>query len=147
MPKKCYYKPNRARKRTFTAKDVGRIACASLSDGESRTRIRNEVDKCLRNEKDTDCERLRVAVRNLLPIFAAVAVVLVNVVPVFRIIRKVLFVGSILYKALPKTTRARLESSLQQLEGSSIIEGQFTRLVDDIRIIVREFPEETLPRG
>lgn len=35
MPKKCYYKPNRARERVYTAKDVGRIARYALKDDTS----------------------------------------------------------------------------------------------------------------
>lgn len=58
MAIKCYNKPARARARTFTAKDVGRIVCYAIEDGESKADIRKAIAKCLDDGEET-CDEVR----------------------------------------------------------------------------------------
>lgn len=47
MTIKCYNKPNRRTPRTFNAKDVGRIACAAIENGEDEKEIIARVAICI----------------------------------------------------------------------------------------------------
>lgn len=52
MPLKCTIRPNRTKRRVFTAKDAGRIACEALKDGALLADLRKEVQRCVPCEDD-----------------------------------------------------------------------------------------------
>lgn len=43
---KCIAYPNRTKRRTFTAKDAGRVTCYALRDGSTVEELREELNKC-----------------------------------------------------------------------------------------------------
>lgn len=124
------------------------MGCDAISKGESYDRIVAGLKKCAKKtEKEHDCERLRVAVRHLLPIAASVAIIIINVVPVFRIISRVAITAKKLYNLLPKSSRDTIQNQLGKVDEFVTIEGEFTRIIDDVKVIMREFPAENLPRA
>jgi len=148
MPIKCRYRPNRKKPRTWTEKAAVRVGCSAIQDGESYDRIVAGLKQCAKkSEKEDDCERLRVAVRNLLPIAAVIAVAVVNLVPVLRIIQRIAITANRLYRLLPKSARDSVQAQLGKIDEYVTIEGEFTRIIDDVKVVLREFPAENLPRA
>lgn len=46
MPQKCFFKPNRATKRIWTAKTVAQVYCRALETGTTEPEIEKELEKC-----------------------------------------------------------------------------------------------------
>jgi hypothetical protein len=59
MPRICRYVPVRRTLRVFTAKDVGRIACYALNDGADPAEMRHELQRCLPDDEECECERAK----------------------------------------------------------------------------------------
>jgi len=57
MPIVCINRPNRKRKRTYTAKDCGRIVCRAIETGAEPAEIEREIGICLGDV----CQRVRVS--------------------------------------------------------------------------------------
>lgn len=128
----CRRVPNRSKKRTVTAKAVGRMVCAALEAGESEEDIEEEIDRCLRSEKrkeKCDCERQRNLIKQALSIAAAIALLLV-LVRAFPVVITIL--ARLPQFLLPLSVRAaipNLRNAAQQLPNlANIIEGEFTVL-------------------
>ena len=75
MPVLCRNVQRRNKLRVFTAKDCGRIVCYALEDGADLAELRKEVQRCLGGQ-DCDCETVKQFVRNVLTIFAGVALLI-----------------------------------------------------------------------
>lgn len=111
MPLKCYQKPNRTKVRTFTAKDVGRIACYAIDDGALKSDVRREVDKCL--GPNEECEHAFSVLEVILKLLLALALALFVLSTLQRLVRVLL----ILRRILPKEIVEALEDKrIQQLE-------------------------------
>lgn len=140
MPIKCTFKPNRKRVRTFTAKDVGRIACAAVQDGVSRRDIRLEIGKCIDDSED-ECQKIRQLVPIILNAALAIVALLAIALPVLRVIRQILLSGQIIFDMLPGPVRLRLQQALDDLltveNRGTTIEGEFRVLIDELRQITR----------
>lgn len=76
MPKVCINRPNRTRKRVFTARDCGRIARYAFDDGADRIEIMTRVAKGL-GVSSNIC-RIRNAINVLLDIRVIVAEILIS---------------------------------------------------------------------
>lgn len=85
MTIKCYNKPKRSKRRTFTAKDVGRITCEALKDGESPESVRDEVVKCLTLSEE--CQAAKDKVKLYEDAFAITLTVLSLVVPLIKLVK------------------------------------------------------------
>lgn len=80
MPLKCYVKPLRRFRRTFKARDVGRIACAAVADGVTPAEIRQEMRECVPcTEDERDNRLLREALAALEQSQSIIALVIVLV--------------------------------------------------------------------
>lgn len=138
MATRCYNKPNRTRERTFTARDVGRIACAAVQDGVTRRDLQREIARCVPNE-EIDCEKIRSFIPIIISVATAAIVLLRTTQPVLVVIRQILLAGAVLWRLLPASTRLQIEGSVDDIltleNQGRTIEGEFTRLIDELRQI------------
>ena len=88
MTIKCYNKPRRTRARTFTAKDVGRIACYAKEDGVLENDIIAALEDCIDFKDKKACQEVEEKLKdkefeNELLIAAALLAV-----PLFKLVKK-----------------------------------------------------------
>lgn len=88
---RCRFIPNRARKRTFTARDVGRIACEALKDGETLGELRKQLERCV--PCDDDGENRNRLLKALQENMAAIEVGLTVIVAVGIVLSGVSTIG------------------------------------------------------
>ena len=134
--------------RELKARDVGRMACAAVQNGESQKEIKREVDKCLPDVIDCDCELARQVLESTLAVLAAVALA----VPVMALVGR----GLAVLRASGLYLPAELES-MRKLAGESprlkkIIEGQYEVIDDAVNVGFKPknpvviTPKQPLPR-
>jgi hypothetical protein len=78
MPFKCYFKPNRSEKRSWTDTAVGRVACYDLQGGGSWKGIKEASRErgCLTDDVNCDCEQVRQIITLMLEAMALALVVI-----------------------------------------------------------------------
>lgn len=130
MPKKCYYKPTRSRKRVFTARDVGRIVCAARSDGAADEDLRTEISKCLKST-DKECEESKDLVTKFAAAGAGVATVLLALIPASRGIKTFLRVMRLVFPTQVERITKILDDTIAESEKTR-------KILDDIIRRARE---------
>lgn len=88
MTVKCYNKPNRTRVRTFTAKDVGRIACAAIEDGVSEADIITALEECINFDDKKACEETKQKLDDAKFENELLIAAVILAIPLFRILKK-----------------------------------------------------------
>lgn len=134
--------------RELKAKDVGRMACAAVANGESQKEIKKEVDKCLPDVVDCDCELARQVLESTLAVLTAVAVA----VPVLALVGRGLMVlrASGLY--LPAELDSMRRLAIESPRLKKIIEGQYEVIDDAVNVGFKSknpvviTPKQPLPR-
>lgn len=59
MPLKCFFKPQRTKRRVFTAEKIGKIACELMREGSSTlAEIEAEIAKCVRRDRSRSSDAL-----------------------------------------------------------------------------------------
>jgi phage terminase Nu1 subunit (DNA packaging protein) len=125
MPKICRYVPNRKKLRVFTAKDVGRIACYALEDGADPAEMRHELQRCLPDDEECECERAK---RLLLIGLAVLAFAAAGIAKRSTVGRAV----DALRKSPNRTERQLAEAAQKSLDD----------MLDTIRKNIKELAEE-----
>lgn len=150
MPIVCFNRPNRTRKRTFTARDVGRIACQAVKAGVPPSEIVKELEECL-GEQLCDKERVRQQLRSYLQSTAAffdllsvlAGIVIGLLIPVARWGVKILRLGfQRVIRLLPRKVRLELEDlaerEIQRIEKrTDDIIGEFKVLQESLESIIK----------
>ena len=123
-------RPERARKRRYSAKDAGRIICYAVGAGASPREIKEAAGCCL---PEDDCEKVKQLVRQFLPLLAillSIVPVITGAVAVLRRIRRVPVVGTLLGRSLPLLA---LETTLEVIDLAvseyTVIAVELTALV------------------
>lgn len=120
MAIKCYNKPNRTKKRHFTARDCGRIVCTAIEHGENRVSVWHQVEPCLGDP----CEKVRVRalVNAVLEAATAIAIAIGTALAVIRLARVTL----VLLLRIPVVRKY----VIQLLGTTKKLEDAFTRAKD-----------------
>lgn len=141
MPIKCYEKPNRTKKRPFTAKACGRIVCYAIEDGASRKELEEEIDKCLDDGSRRKREGLCVAAFRLLGLLvlaAGAAIIIFGAAG--RVYKFLLALVGLVRRFLPASVRRRLDQLEKELVAElKTIEGEFEVLRDDAEQLLLEW--------
>lgn len=135
MPRKCYNKPNRSAPRLFRAKDVGRVACAALENGESPAKIRAAVAECV-GSQDEECEKAKESLKLYAGAVSAALALVAFFLPVARGLKSTIRVFRLVF---PKQA-ARLDDLIEK----TLTENEKTKqILDDIIRRARELELET----
>lgn len=151
MPIVCIDRPNRTKVRTFSAKDVGRIACKAVEAGESPAEIVKQLEECL-GKQLCDRERIRQELLDYLNSFEAffdvlsilAGVVIGILVPMLKWGTKILKLGlNRVLKLLPKKVRNQLQDMTQksindiEKRGDEVL-AEFKTLQDQLKTIIKD---------
>ena len=136
MPVVCRRKPNRTKPRLFNAKSVKRVVCGSLDNPEvTKEEVRRAVEECLgeEEERDCDCDRLRITLEQVLLALNALLVIITLLVPISALIRGV---SAVVLRVLPQAWQRAIpgaQAGFRQLENAKpVIEGVARRVQDDL---------------
>jgi len=121
MVRVCRDIPKRSKARVFTAKDVGRIVCYAIADGASIQDIRDEMEECMGEQEDCECDRLKQLIVNLNLLLEAVGLAL-SLLAGVRALKTILVKGQ---KAL-----ASKGAKKEAKELEDYIVGEFKRIED-----------------
>jgi len=132
MPLKCYIKPNRTRKRVFTAKDCGRIVCYAIDDGAIKQEVFKEVTRCLGDP--CQYERIEQIVKALLEALAAILLA----IKIARGVAVVIRVLTVLVRRIPLLGAAtkRLENVNVAIEDAFLKAKDITGQVKELERII-----------
>lgn len=139
---RCYRRPNRTEKRTWTPKAVARVYCDCIENGHTRTQIEREIRlRCGIQETDCDCERVRVILRQVLTAFAVATALIALLTPLRQALP--FFLVTIVVRLLPIAARRLLPSVVtgarQLPRAGRIIEGTATRVREELTLIEAAF--------
>lgn len=139
---RCYRRPNRTEKRTWTPKAVARVYCDCIENGHTRTQIEREIRlKCGIQETECDCDRVRVILRQVLTAFAVATALIALLTPLRQALPFVLV--TIIVRLLPLAVRRLLPgivTGVRQLpRASRTIEGTAVRVRDELTLIEQAF--------
>lgn len=114
----CIERPNRSKKRTFTASDVGRIACQAIKSGESRKKIIDKINEKCPDMEVCDREFIKASIANALSLLLGVAVVFL--IPAELLAGAVIAILAVAARILPFLARSavirRFVSLLEKLK-------------------------------
>lgn len=109
----CIQRPNRTERRTFTASDVGRIACHAIEAGVSRETIIKELNKRCPEMDVCDRVEIKQSIVNVIGVLLGVLVVLL--IPAEAFAAAVVAGLVILSRILPFLLRSKIVQSAQKL--------------------------------
>jgi hypothetical protein len=132
MPLKCYIKPNRTRKRVFTAKDCGRIVCYAIDDGAIKEEVFKEVSRCLGDPCQYD--RIEQIVKWLLEALAAILLSIKIAKTVIVAVRVLV----VLVKRIPLANRLlkKTDKSILAIEDAMSKAQDITAKVEELERII-----------